>query len=323
MPQRTTAASRRAGRAGGGSNGHRNGQQARAQGGRLTVPRLASLDPRAARWIGALIRMSGSHPAMTRILDVIERLQDRPLRTNFVLLGEPGTGKEGLARALHQLMSLSGPIERLDVTGFSDEEGLAALCGRGKTAGVAERAHGGTILIEEAAALGPRAQLALLRLLKAGRCTRVGGAEVSKRLDVVAIALSDRDLPAEVEAGRFRHDLYYRLARLVLWLPPLRERVEDIGPSAIWMGNRVLRQAGIDLELRTTADLARATADERARAIELTQAAIDALAMHAWRGNFRELETVIERALLLYRSGARLGAGEIALALARPDGRND
>jgi transcriptional regulator of acetoin/glycerol metabolism len=86
-----------------------------------TAPALRSLDPSAARWIGALIRISSPHPAMTRILDVIERLQDRPYRTNFLLAGEPGTGKDGLARALHQLMAPRGALVRLDVAGFPEQ----------------------------------------------------------------------------------------------------------------------------------------------------------------------------------------------------------
>src|SRR5262245_41596208 len=131
---------------------------------------LRALDPAAARWIGALIRVSSPHPAMTRILDVIERLQDRPFRTNFLLLGEPGTGKEGLARALHELVTPRGPLVRYDVCGFPEEAALEALCGAGKNPGAAEAAHGGTLLIEDAASLPPRVQEALLRLLKAGRC---------------------------------------------------------------------------------------------------------------------------------------------------------
>jgi DNA-binding NtrC family response regulator len=281
-----------------------------------TGPSLKALDPAAARWIGALIRVSAAHPAMTRILEVIERLQDRPYRTNFLLLGEPGTGKDGLARALHQLVARGGPLVRLDVSGFPEEAALEALCGSGKRKGAVEEAHGGTLMIEEVLTLQPRVQEALLRALKSGRLRRVGQAtDLPRKVSFNAIALSDRDVDRALAAGQLRHDLYYRLARVVLWLPPLRERTDDIGPAAVWMGNRILSSAGVPLELRTSEDLRHATPEERRRAIELEAAAVEALRAHLWPGNFRELETALERALLLYRSGPRLGAEEIRAAL--------
>jgi DNA-binding NtrC family response regulator len=282
-----------------------------------TTPTLRAAHPAAARWIGALIRMTAPHPAMTAILDVVERLQDRPYRTNFVLLGEPGTGKEGLARALHHLTCPDGPLVRLDVAGFSDDDALAVLRGSGKAGGAAHQADGGTLLIEEAAGMGPRTQAALIRLLKSGRADGPGeneAEEVAPRLHVHAIAMSDRDLPGEVRAGRFRHDLYWRMARLVLALPPLRERTEDIGPSAIWMGNRILRAAGMATELMLAEEYQRASIEERRRAIELSAGAIRALEEHDWPGNFRELETVLERALLLHRSGPSLDGDAVRRA---------
>ena len=103
---------------------------------------------------------------------------------------------------------------------------------------------------------------------------------------------------------------------MVLWLPPLRERTDDLGPAAIWMGNRILRAAGLQLELMGPEEQRRATPEERARAIVLDPQAIRVLEAHPWAGNFRELETVLERALLLYRKGPRLGPDEIAAALA-------
>jgi DNA-binding NtrC family response regulator len=281
---------------------------------------LRALHPAAARWIGALIRMTAPHPALTQILDVIERMQEEPYRTNFVLLGEPGTGKEGLARALHHLTCPDGPLVRFDVAGFSDDDSLAALCGAGKDEGAARRANGGTLLIEEAAGLGPRTQAALIRLLKSGRVEAKpradddGDGSARSKLRVNAIAMSDRELPTEVAAGRFRHDLYWRLARIVLTLPPLRERLADLGPAAVWMGNRILRTADQPFELVLSEDFDRLTGDERARAIELPNEAIHALAGHDWPGNFRELEAVLERALLLHRQGRSLGAEAIVRA---------
>jgi DNA-binding NtrC family response regulator len=105
-----------------------------------------------------------------------------------------------------------------------------------------------------------------------------------RKLTVNAIALSDVDVDRAVAEGRLRHDLYYRLARVALWLPPLRERLDDIGPAAVWMGNRILAAAHIPLELRTTEDLRTASQDERRRAIELDASAIEALRAHPGRG---------------------------------------
>ena len=126
--------------------------------------------------------------------------------------------------------------------------------------------------------------------------------------------MSDRDLAGEVRAGRFRHDLYWRLARVVLTLPPLRERKQDIAPAAIWMGNRILRAAGLGLELVTTDELGRLSPTESARAVELRRDAVAALEEHEWHGNLRELETVLERALLLYRDGNALDGKAVRAA---------
>lgn len=277
-----------------------------------------------------MIRVTSAHPRMTKILEVVERLAERPYRTNFVLLGEPGTGKEGLGRALAHLTCPDGPLVRYDVAGFPEEDALDLLCGTPRRAGIAEAADGGTIFIEEMAGLGPKVQAALLRLLKSGRCERRGGmrpAELDadgddsphgrrgKRLDVRVVASSDRDLGAEVTTGRLRHDLYYRLARVALWLPPLRERIEDIGPATIWTGNRVLRAAGLQLELVGAAEADGLPLADRARAIVLLPEAVRRLEQHPWPGNFRELEVVLERALLLHRTGDSVGEPGITAAL--------
>jgi len=282
---------------------------------RVGTPPLRTLHQAAARWIGALIRMTSPHPAMTAALDVVARLQERPYRTSIVLLGEPGTGKVGLARALHQLVCPDGPLVRFDVVGFTDDDALAVLTGDGKRRGAGEAAAGGTLLIGETAGLGPRTQAALIRLLKTGRIhPRSEDEAPGVRKRVCAIAMSDHDLWGEVGAGRFRHDLYWRLARIVLKLPPLRERKQDIGPAAIWMGNRILRDAGLPNELVPTEDLDRLSPAEQARAIELKRDAIVALEEQEWQGNLRELETVLERALLLYREGGALDARAVRAA---------
>ena len=278
------------------------------------APKLSALEPAAARWIAAMIRMASPHPAMGYVLDVLGRLQDRPYRTNILVTGEPGTGKGGLARALTNLIAPHGRTVRVDLGGFSEQEALARLCGAGSQAGLVEAANEGALLIEEATDLSPRLQNELLRILKTGRVTRLGGVtETPVRLCVVT--LSDRDLAAEVAAQRFRHDLYYRLARIVLWLPPLRERLEDVAATTVWMGNRILSDVGVPLVLRGAEDMKRASPEEQRRSIELTEAALETLRRHTWPGNFRELEAAVERALLLYRTDRRLGVDEIKQAM--------
>jgi DNA-binding NtrC family response regulator len=287
-------------------------------------PGLKTMHPAAARWVANIIRVSSAHPAMGRILDVVERLSDHPYRTNVVLWGEPGTGKGGLGRQLAQLMAPGRPVVRLDVAGFSEEAALETLLGRGNRPGVAEQAHGGFLVIEEIVSLPARVQEALLRLLKSGRCRRQGAEQdLPDKLQVGAIALSDHDVPAAVQAGQLRNDLYWRLARVLLWLPPLRERLEDLPAAAIWMGNRILASAGVPLALHTTEDLQRAPESERRRALELEAGAVEALRAHSWPGNFRELEATIERAVLLYRRSSRISREEIqaALAAGAPHGR--
>lgn len=305
--------------------GKAEGGMPRAEGGHLaeirTVlgqgPALKNLDPAAARWVATLIRVSSGHPAMSRILDVVERLADQPYRTNAILWGEPGTGKGGLGRALAQLMAPGRPLVRLDVAGFPEEAALEALAGRADRPGAAEDANGGFLLIEEIVGLPGRVQEALLRLCKAGRCRRLGtGHDLPERLQVGIIALSDQDVGAAVAAGRLRHDLYWRLARVLLWLPPLRERLDDVPAAAVWMGNRILAAAGVPLALATAEDLRRAPPDDRRRTLELDDEALAALQSHSWPGNLRELEATIERAVLLHRRSSRIGREEIRAALA-------
>jgi hypothetical protein len=103
----------------------------RRVGGRLGAPSLKAIDPAAARWIGAFIRISAAHPAMTRILDVIERLQDRPFRTNFLLTASRAPARTGW-RARSTSWWRRRPLVRLDVSGFPEEAALEALCGSGR-----------------------------------------------------------------------------------------------------------------------------------------------------------------------------------------------
>ncbi|MBI2894736.1 MAG: sigma-54-dependent Fis family transcriptional regulator [Deltaproteobacteria bacterium] len=257
----------------------------------------------ASRWIRTILRCDSSHPDLANVLDVIERLGGRPYRTNVLLRGEAGTGKEGLARALHALMHGSrAPFVEVHAVGRADRA-LAELFGAGSRPkkALVDRAEGGTLFFDEVADLPGEVQFRLAELLRA-RPGAQGGPTV--------VACTERDLGAMVQERRFRHDLYHRIARIVLALPPLRERPGDVRRTVIWIGNRVLGRHGDPRTLEVAGDR---TGDAT---IAVTPGAIEALCAHSWPGNFRELEAVLERALLLYLGdGDELEASHVGRAL--------
>jgi Nif-specific regulatory protein len=237
--------------------------------------------------------MDSSHPDLAAVLDAIDRLQQRPHRTSVLIRGEAGTGKEGLAHALHDLMcGPTAPFVPVHAVGREDviED---ELFGAG---GLARTADGGTLFIDEVAELSGEVQWRLAELLRKGTLP-AGRKTVSA--DVRIIACTEEDLPAMVRAREFRHDLYYRVARLVFTLPPLRERPADVRRSVIWIGNRVLERAGDPRTLQHAADR------DNAAAIGLTEDAVAALCRYEWPGNYRELEAVLERALMMYLGDSR------------------
>jgi DNA-binding NtrC family response regulator len=249
--------------------------------------------------------MDSSHPDLAAVLDAIERLQARPHRTSVLIRGEAGTGKEGLAHALHELMcGPRAPFVAVHAVGrWQIVE--AELFGVG---GLARKAHGGALFFDEVAELPGQVQWRLAELL------RKGIVQAGKRAlpaDVRIIACTEEDLPALVRARHFRHDLYYRMARLVFTLPPLRERPADVRRSVIWIANRVLGRAGDPRTLQHGADR------DAAGAIGLTDEAVEALCGYDWPGNYRELEAVLERALCLFLGDAHdLSAEHVHRAIA-------
>lgn len=262
-------------------------------------------------WIAALGRMSAKNPAMARILHVIDRLQDRPYRTHALFLGEPGTGKDGLARLLFRLMHPDGgACERVFLRGRSEAEMEAQLFGSSDGPGMLSRARGGAVILDEVLALSPHLQQRLHEALSRQRWT-----QPSQCLTV--LAMSDGDVAAAVQSGAFRHDLYYKLARLVLHVPPLRDRRDDIGHAAIWVANRVLRDRGQarPAELWDPSPEAPPTSTN---AYRIPLDTVETLRSwdYGWPGNFRELEAVVERAILLYSDGDALRADDVIRALA-------
>jgi transcriptional regulator with GAF, ATPase, and Fis domain len=215
--------------------------------------------------------------------------QVAPLNASVLLLGETGTGKELFARAVHDRSRRQArALVRVNCAALPPALVESELFGHEKGAftgavsmrqGRFELADGGTIFLDEIGDLAPEIQVKLLRVLQEGEFERVGSSR-TRRVDVRVIAATHRDLEAEVAAGRFRSDLYYRLCVFPIVLPPLRERREDIA-NLVWLFiHRHQRELG-------------------RRISKVPQAVMRALEMHAWPGNVRELGNVIERAMIL------------------------
>ncbi|MFO0840532.1 MAG: sigma 54-interacting transcriptional regulator [Phycisphaerae bacterium] len=223
-----------------------------------------------------------------------------------LLVGETGTGKEVVARAIHTRSARSDraflrvncgaiPSELLDSQLFGHERG--SFTGAVDTHhGWFERADGGTLFLDEIGELPLAAQVRLLRVLQDGLVERVGGRQ-HIHVDVRVVAATHRDLPALVRRRRFREDLWYRLAVFPIYLPPLRARVVDIPALANHFAERAATRFGLPLVLPTAQDM-------------------DLLIGYSWPGNVRELAAVIDRAALL-GNGAAL-AVSAALGAATP-----
>ena len=215
-----------------------------------------------------------------------------------MLNGESGVGKEVYARFIHAHSSrCDGPFVAINCAAIPENMLEAVLFGHERgaftgayeaRAGKFEQAQGGTLLLDEVSEMDMGLQAKLLRVLQEREVERLGGRRVIS-LDVRVLATSNRNLRQSVESGHLREDLYYRLNVFPLWIPPLRERPDDILPLA---------QRMIELHARGT------------RQPQLTSSAMARLLDHPWPGNVRELDNVIQRALIL-APGERLDAGVI------------
>ena len=247
----------------------------------------------------------GSGPAMRQVFETIQKVAETDL--SVLIRGESGTGKEGVAQALHQRSSRrTRPFIAVNCAAISPELVESELFGHEKGAftgadarrvGKFEAAHEGTIFLDEIGDMARETQAKVLRVLQEKEFERVGG-NSPVEVDVRVVAATHRDLEAEVEVGRFREDLYYRLRVVEIAIPPLRERLEDIPALA----ERFLAQLAGRLE--------------REKKI-LDEGAIAALAHQPWRGNVRELRNVIEQAAVL-SSGPTILAEDLRLEAPQP-----
>jgi two-component system nitrogen regulation response regulator GlnG len=263
---------------------------------------------RSADVEGDELPIIGRSPAMQEIYRVLARLTQTDL--TVMISGESGTGKELVARVLHDHgRRRHGPFVALNMAAIPRELIESELFGHEKGSftgaqmrkeGRFEQAEGGTLFLDEIGDMPLEAQTRLLRVLQEGEYTTIGG-RVPIRTNVRIIAATHRDLRTQIQQGLFREDLYYRLNVVPLRLPPLRERLEDIGDLA----RHFLRQAARDgLGERT-----------------ITPQAIDRLKRHSWPGNVRELENVVRRLVALYTQDTltpELVESELAEATSAP-----
>ncbi|MSR54178.1 MAG: sigma-54-dependent Fis family transcriptional regulator [Gemmataceae bacterium] len=229
----------------------------------------------------------GSSPAMREVYR-LTRLA-APTTASVLLIGETGTGKEVIARALHKRSQrATGPYIRVNCGALHENLLESELFGHVKGSftgaienktGRFEAAHGGTIFLDEISSMSAKLQVKLLRVLQEREFERVGDSKTI-RVDVRLVAATNESLEDEIEAGRFREDLYYRLNVVPIPLPPLRERREDITPLAQFFLKRYGEQNRRDVP-------------------ELTEEVTGALLAYDWPGNVRELENTIERLIVL------------------------
>lgn len=240
----------------------------------------------------------GNSPQMQDVYRVTRKVAPSP--ATVLLTGETGTGKELIARALHELSSRrTGPFIRVNCGALSESLLESELFGHSKGAftsahetrtGRFEAAHGGTVFLDEINSVSYQLQVKLLRVLQEQEFERVGDTKTIS-VDCRVIAATNVDLPDQIEEGTFREDLYYRLNVIPIYLPALRERPDDIPALVDFFMTRYIK----DNELPPTS---------------ITADALNFLTQYDWPGNVRELQNYIERALVLSESD-QIGADDL------------
>jgi two-component system NtrC family response regulator len=250
---------------------------------------------------GSFAGMVGASPQMQEVFAMIRKVA--AAEVPVLINGESGTGKELVARAIHQCSGRkTGPLIAINCGAIPENLLESELFGHEKGAftgahaqrkGRLETAQGGTLFLDEVGELTPTLQVKLLRFLQEHVIERVGGRE-EIFLDVRVLAATNKDLQQALAGGGFREDLYYRLAGIVLSLPPLREREGDI----VLLANVLLQRYAAESQKKLTG---------------FTQQALRAIERHSWPGNIRELENRLKRAVVV-AEGAIVTAAHLQLA---------
>jgi DNA-binding NtrC family response regulator len=271
----------------------------------LNFARLRGENQRLKGRVQTDFAMIGKGAAMRMIFDKI--VKTAPATGRVLITGENGTGKELVARALHEHSKRhDGPFVKLNCAAIPSELIESELFGHEKGSftgamqqrrGKFELADGGTLFLDEVGDMNPSAQAKVLRVLQENELERVGGAETIK-VDVRVVAATNKDLQAEIAAGRFREDLYYRLAVVPIELPPLRARREDI-PTLV---EHFVQQA---------------CADNGRRTKKVASSAMTLVMQHDWPGNVRELRNVVERLVILTGEAEIISEADVGDALPR------
>lgn len=240
-------------------------------------------------------RIISSNPDMLAVLGTADGVAATDC--GILIAGEQGTGREALARHIHEKSGRSGAFVAVNCRAPSEEALAAELFGHDGAAGAVEAAAGGTLFLDEVGALPAALQPRLLRLVQDGEFARQGGAQTQKA-SVRIVAASSQDLAVLAEEGTFRQDLYFRLAVVTLALPPLRKRRGDIPLLAMHFLTRAAQRMGKSVS-------------------EIAPEAFDRLLAYGFPGNLRELESIVERGVAL-ATGHALTADLLPETLANP-----
>ena len=253
----------------------------------LTIETLGRTVGKMRRSVEKRHGMVGSSVALNELIDAVRRAA--PTKARVLITGESGVGKELVAAAIHESSNRADePFVKLNCAAISQTLVESELFGHEKGAftgadkqhrGRFERAHKGTIFLDEIGEMPLDTQARLLRVLQEGELERVGGNDTVK-VDVRVIAATNRDLLAEVKEGKFREDLYYRLNVLPIEVPPLRARKDDIPALAMSLLDRACRENELEEK-------------------EWSEEALQALSAHDFPGNVRELVHLVERLAIL------------------------
>ncbi|NBB74620.1 MAG: response regulator [Bacteroidetes bacterium] len=258
---------------------------------------------------GDLTPIVGESEAIQEIKDTIERVA--PTEARVLIMGENGTGKELVAKWIHHRSERrEGPLVEVNCAAIPSELIESELFGHEKGSftgatqqriGKFELADGGTLFLDEIGDMSLSAQAKVLRALQENKIERVGG-DRSIPVDVRVVAATNKDLMAEIEEGNFREDLYHRIGVILVDVPPLRERREDVPVITNYFADRLARRNGLAPKT-------------------FTDEALQRLKRYEWRGNVRELNNVIERLLILSR-GDTVEADDVDRYI-RPAGDSD